>query len=43
VFFEHLQLDETPLHYSLGVTRGEGAEGEPRYFVVLYLSLPAQP
>ncbi|MBX7083660.1 MAG: hypothetical protein K1X88_30910 [Nannocystaceae bacterium] len=42
-FFEHLQLDETPQHYSVGVARGEGAEGEPRYFVVLLLSLPAAP
>lgn len=41
--FDLLQPDATPGDYTLGVARGVGAEGEPRYFVVLYLSLPAAP
>lgn len=36
-----LAPDATPSAYALAVTRGVGSEGEPRYFVILYLALPA--
>lgn len=39
--FDLLAPDATPTTYTLGVVRGTGPEGEPRWFVGLYLALSA--